>query len=88
MTAFDAHDKCAKCCAKCLRQDPSHGNNPCKICDGFTQTQRDMLSTPKYQIHKGRQVGVLNYMMIVGRYTQLNPSDFVLSKELKGMDQK
>ena len=32
---------------------------PCKICDGFTQSQKDMLCTPKYQIRKDSKAGVL-----------------------------
>ena len=32
---------------------------PCKICDGFTEVQRDLLATPTYRIRKDKKAGIL-----------------------------
>ena len=35
------------------------GGADCKICDGFISVQKEMLSKPKYQIHKENNAWVL-----------------------------
>ena len=34
-------------------------DKPCPICDGFTDVQRDTLSTPTYRIRKDKKAGLL-----------------------------
>ena len=34
-------------------------NRQCTICDGFTDIQKEMLSTPTYKLQKGKRSGVL-----------------------------
>ena len=53
MAAFDNHEKCARC------RDKKVGQDPCVICDGFSDIQREKLATPSYKIRKERKAGVL-----------------------------
>ena len=59
MVAFDNHEKCARCRDKKVGQDPCVLGNPCVICDGFSDIQREKLATPSYKIRKERKAGVL-----------------------------
>ena len=34
-------------------------DKPCPICDGFTDTQRELLATPSYRIRKDKKAGLL-----------------------------
>ena len=44
--------KCVTCRDKRIGDDPCVKDNPCQICDSFTEAQRDMLATPTYHIRK------------------------------------
>ena len=55
---IDIHDKCARCREKRIGEDPCVKDKPCKICDGFTDSQRDMLATPTYHIRKDKTSGI------------------------------
>ena len=52
MAAFDAHDKCARCRDKGIGEDPCVKDQPCGICDGFTEGQSESLATSSYRIRK------------------------------------
>ena len=43
MALFDLHDKCVRCREKLIGEDNCVKDKPCKICDGFTPAQKDML---------------------------------------------
>ena len=58
MASFDIHDKCARCREKHIGEDPCVKDKPCKICDGFTDAQRDMLATPSYRLRKEKKSGI------------------------------
>ena len=34
-------------------------DKPCPICDGFSDTQRELLATPSYRIRKDKKAGLL-----------------------------
>ena len=59
MAIFDLHDKCARCREKLIGEDACVKDKPCKICDGFTAAQKDMLATPSYKIRKDKKAGLL-----------------------------
>ena len=59
MALFDLHDKCARCREKLIGEDNCVKDKPCKICDGFTPAQKDMLATPSYKIRKDKKAGLL-----------------------------
>ena len=59
MAVFDLHDKCARCREKLIGEDNCVKDKPCKICDGFTPAQKDMLATPSYKIRKDKKAGLL-----------------------------
>ena len=59
MALFDLHDKCARCREKLIGEDNCVKDKPCKICDGFTPAQKDMLSTPIYKIRRDKKAGLL-----------------------------
>ena len=59
MASFDFHKRCARCRDKGIGDDDCVGKKACVICDGFTDTQKDMLATPTYKIRKEKQSGVL-----------------------------
>ena len=59
MANFDLHDKCARCREKSIGEDPCVLKKICAICDGFTDTQCDMLATPTYKIRKDKKAGLL-----------------------------
>ena len=59
MAAFDNHDKCARCHEKKIGQDQCVLGNPCVICDGFSDLQKEKLATPSYKIRKERKAGLL-----------------------------
>ena len=59
MAAFDIHEKCARCRDKKVGQDPCVLGNPCVICDGFSDVQREKLATPSYKIRKQHKTGLL-----------------------------
>ena len=59
MAIFDLHDKCARCREKLIGEDACVKDKPCKICDGFTAAQKDMLATPSYKIMKDEKAGLL-----------------------------
>ena len=52
-----------KCCARCHEKGLGDGDcvsdKPCVICDGFTDIQKQMLSTPTYKVRKEKKAGVL-----------------------------
>ena len=52
------HEKCARCRDKELGSDACI-IAVCKICDGFTAIQREVLATPQYQIRKDKKAGLL-----------------------------
>ena len=49
MAAFDLHEKCARCRDKKIGEDPCVKGLDCLICEGFTDSQRETLSTPDYK---------------------------------------
>ena len=59
MANFDLHDKCARCREKLIGEDDCVLKKPCKICDGFSESQRELLSTPTYRIRKDKKAGLL-----------------------------
>ena len=59
MASFDLHKRCARCRDKGIGDDDCVEKRSCVICDGFTDTQKDMLAIPTYKIHKDKKSGVL-----------------------------
>ena len=59
MAAFDLHEKCEQCRNKKVGEDPCVKGKDCLICEGFTDSQRDTLSTTSYKIRKDRRSGSL-----------------------------
>ena len=59
MASFDLHKRCARCRDKGIGDDDCVAKKSCVICDGFTDTQKDMLATPTYKIRKDKKAGVL-----------------------------
>ena len=59
MAAFDLHECCARCREKKLGEDPCVKDKPCSLCDNFSDTQKETLSTPSYRIRKERKAGLL-----------------------------
>ena len=59
MANFYLHDKCARCCEKSIGEDDCVLNKSCVICDGFSESQREMLATPIYRIRKDKKAGIL-----------------------------
>ena len=59
MASFDLHKRCARCRGKGNGDGDCVEKRPCVICDGFTETQKEMLATPTYKIHKDKKSGVL-----------------------------
>ena len=66
MVNFDLHDKCARCRDKSIGEDDCVMKKQCSICEGFSDSQREMLSTPTYRIRKDKKA--------------MSPSDFFSSK--------
>ena len=60
MAAFDLHERCARCREKKLGEDPCVKDKPCSLCDQFSDTQKETLSTPSYRIRKERKAGDLS----------------------------
>ena len=42
-----------------MGEDPCVKDKPCSLCDNFSDTQRETLSTPSYRIRKERKAGLL-----------------------------
>ena len=59
MANFDLHDKCARCRDKSIGKDDCVLKKSCSICDGFSDSQREMLATPTYKIRKDKKAGLL-----------------------------
>ena len=59
MAVFDLHERCARCREKKLGEDPCVKDKPCSLCDNFSDTQKETLSTPSYRIRKERKAGLL-----------------------------
>ena len=59
MAAFDLHEKCARCREKKIGDDLCVKGQSCVICDGFSEAQRETLSTPSYKILKEKRAGSL-----------------------------
>ena len=59
MAAFDLHEKCARCRDKKMGEDPCVKGLECVICEGFSNSQQQTLSTPAYKIRKDRKSGAL-----------------------------
>ena len=59
MASFDLHKRCARCRDKGIGDDDCVAKKSCVICDGFTDSQKDMLATPTYKIRKDKKAGVL-----------------------------
>ena len=45
MAAFDLHEKCALCRDKKLGDDPCAKGQVCVICDGFSDSMRNLVNT-------------------------------------------
>ena len=56
MAASDQHEKCARCREKGLGQDSYVIGNNCVICEGFSELQKEKLSTPSYKIRKSARL--------------------------------
>ena len=59
MAAFDSYDKCARCRDKRIGEDNCVLARPCRICDSFSDAQKDLLATPSYRIRKDKKAGLL-----------------------------
>ena len=59
MASFDLHDKCARCRDNLSGEDDCVKDKPCKVCDGFSDIQKEMLATPSYKIRKEKKAGLL-----------------------------
>ena len=59
MAVFDLHKHCARCREKKLGEDLCVKDKPCSLCDKFSETQKETLSTPSYRIRKERKAGLL-----------------------------
>ena len=59
MATFDLHNKCARCHDKLIGEDDCVKDKPCKVCDGFSDIQKEMLATPSYKIRKDKKAGLL-----------------------------
>ena len=59
MAAFDLHEKCAHCREKKIGDDLCVKGQSCVICEGFSEAQRETLSTPSYKIRKEKRAGSL-----------------------------
>ena len=59
MASFDLHDKCARCRDKLIGEDDCVKDKPCKVCDRFSDIQKEMLTTPLYKIRKDKKAGLL-----------------------------
>ena len=57
--SFDLHDKCARCHDKLIGEDDCVLKKPCAICEGFSDSQRELLATPTYRIRKDKKAGLL-----------------------------
>ena len=55
MANFDLHDKCARCREKLIGEDKCVLKKPCVICDGFSESQRELLATPTYNLGRIRK---------------------------------
>ena len=56
---FDLHDKCTRCRDKLIGEDNCVKDKPCKVCDGFSDIQKEMLATPSYKIRKDKKASLL-----------------------------
>ena len=59
MAAFDLHERCARCREKKIGDDPCVKDKSCSLCDNFSDSQRETISTPSYRIRKDRKAGLL-----------------------------
>ena len=59
MASFDLHDKCARCRDKLIGEDDCVVDKPCKIGDGLSDAQKEMLATPSYKTRKDKKAGLL-----------------------------
>ena len=59
MANFDLHDKCARCRDKSIGEDDYVMKKQCSICEGFSDSQHEMFSTPTYRIRKDKKAGLL-----------------------------
>ena len=59
MANFDLHDKCARCRDKSIGEDDCVMIKQCSSCEGFSDSKREMLSTPTYRIRKDKKAGIL-----------------------------
>ena len=59
MAGFDSHDKCARCRDKRIGEDSCVLDKPCPFCDGFSESQKELLATPSYRIRKDKKAGLL-----------------------------
>ena len=75
MAGFDLHKKCAHCRDKKLGDDPCVQGKVCTLCDTLTDSQRSMLATPQYQIHKDKKSGLLVSPSKVTVVGPVDPSD-------------
>ena len=75
MALFDLHEKCVRCREKLIGEDNCVKDKPCKICDGFTPAQKEMLSTPSYKIRRDKKAGLL-----------VSPKEVTVLQPVEGMD--
>ena len=59
MVSFYLHDKCARCRDKLIGEDDCVKEKPCKVCDGFSDMQKEVLATLSYKIRKDKKAGLL-----------------------------
>ena len=59
MTSFGMHDKCARCRDKLIGEDKCALKKSCAVCDGFSESQCELLATPTYRIRKDKKAGLL-----------------------------
>ena len=76
MAAFDLHEKCARCREKKVGEDQCVKGLSCSICEGFSEAQRETLSTPSYKIRKEIRAGSL-----------VSPKDITIIGSVESEDQ-
>ena len=59
MAAFDMPECCGSCKNKKFGQDPCVQDKSCSICDNFSDSQKEILSTPSYRTRKDRKADLL-----------------------------
>ena len=57
--SLHSHNKCTRCRDKRIGEDNCVLDKPCPICDGFSDSEKELLATPAYRIRKEKKAGLL-----------------------------